>query len=116
MHSIFIQTSLSLSQCLDALQKVAVSQEKDYKYKAYFDRKGNELFHKQLELYMSREIFPYVQRYLESLAERGEIAAENTELLAHFLLGGQMAVINQEDISLEERFLFLQKMIVKIIK
>lgn len=114
--AVFEQTQLSLDECLDLLEKILISQKPTYKYQEFFDQEGNELFHKQLELYMSKEIFPYMQNFLGALVDRGEIPWSNTYLLAHFIWGGQLTVINEETIPIEERILFIRDMIKRMIK
>lgn len=113
--SIFKQTELPLDECLDAMEKISISQEHGYKYKEFFNKEGNELFHKQLELYMSKEIFPFMQNYIACLAKRKEIQAEDTGLLAHFLWNGQSSVMNEESVPVEKRIAFIRKIFKKIL-
>lgn len=113
--SVFSRTEQPLEECLGCLEKLMHEQAGDYKYKNFFDQAENELFHKQLEFYMSKEIFPYVKRYLESLAERGEIQCDRPAMLAQFLWNGQMAVINDETAPVEERVAFVREMIKRLV-
>lgn len=113
---VFSRTDLTLWQCLDLLEEISVKQDREYEYKDFFDKEGNELFHKQLELYMSKEIFPYVQKYLDCLAERKEIVCENTYLFARFFWEGQMAVISEPDIPIEERIRFIRDMMKRLVR
>ncbi|WP_394919761.1 TetR/AcrR family transcriptional regulator [uncultured Robinsoniella sp.] len=115
--SIFQQTELTLDECLDAMERISISQEHGYgyKYKEFFNKEGNELFHKQLELYMSKEIFPYMQKYVACLAERNEIHTEDSGLLAHFLWSGQSSVMNEESVPVEKRVAFIRDIFKKIL-
>ena len=56
---------------------------------------------------MAKEIFPYMEAYLTGLAQRGELQTKNPYLLARFIWGGQMEVMNEETISLSDRIAFL---------
>lgn len=113
---IFRQTDLTLEQCLDSLEKIVIAQEEDFRYREFFHKEGNEMFHKQLELHISKEIFPYVEQYLEGLAERKEISCDNSFLMARFLWYGQMAVINEEEIPIQERIAFIREMFRKSVE
>lgn len=112
---IFQNTDQTLEESLDTLVKVQTAQEENYKYRDFFGKAGNELFHKQLELYMTKEIFPFFEEYLRCLAQRGEIRTEQVPLMAHFLWGGQLAVINEEAIPITQRTTFLKEVIRKLI-
>lgn len=112
---VFSQTEQSLEECLERLEEIMLKQDAEYKYKNFFDKAENELFHKQLELYMSKEIFPYVQKYLECLAKRNEIRCECPKLLAQFLWNGQMAVMNDQTVSIGERITFGREMIRRLL-
>lgn len=113
--AVFRQTELSLEEVLNQLEKILLSQGTEYKYKDFFDQAGNEFFHKQLELYLSKAIFPYMHNYLNCLASRGEITCERTDLLAHYLWGGQLAVVTDETVPIEERLTFVKKMVKQLI-
>lgn len=113
--SVFKQTHLTLEEVLALLEKILLNQAPEYKYKEFFDKEGNEFFHKQLELYMSKAVFPYMHHYLNCLAERGDIPCEHTNLLAHFLWAGQLAVVSDETVPMGERIEFMKKMIGRLV-
>lgn len=114
--AVFRQTDLSLEECLKQLETVQMKQDGTYKYKEFFDQEGNQLFHRQLEFHMAKEIFPYMEAYLTGLAQRGELQTKNPYLLARFIWGGQMEVMNEETISLSDRIAFLKEIIYKLMK
>lgn len=114
--AVFRRQELKLEECLELLGTVAAEQEDTYSYKDFFEKEGNELFHQQLTMCMSKEIFPVMKEYLQGLADRGEIQCDNLELLAHFIWGGQLAVINLEKIPIAERMAFSTEMLKKLVK
>ena len=114
--AVFQQQDLKLEQCLDMIEKIAVDQETEYSYKDFFDKEGNELFHQQLTQCMSKEIFPVMKKYLQCLADRGEIQCSDTEMMAHFVWAAQLEVILMEEIPMEDRMTFIRKMVNKLLK
>ncbi len=112
---VFKQMDQSIGECLSSLEQLSRNQQSNFKYKDFFDKEGNELFHKELDLYMSNEIYPHMEAYLYALAERGEIHTTNIRLLARFLWGGQIAAINEESLPFQERIEFIKEMILKLI-
>lgn len=112
---IFKRTELPLDACIETLEKVSATEESNHKYRDFFDKDGNELFHSQLELYMTKEIFPYIEIYIKCLMDRGEIKKGDAHLLAHFIWGGQMAVINNANGCLKDKNLFLKQMLTQIL-
>ena len=114
--AVFRQTDMPWEECLECMGRICVSQQDEYRYRTFFDKEGNQLFHKELELYMTEEIFPYMERYLECLAERGEIRCFDTRLLARFLWAGQLAVVEDEGVPMEKRVGFIKEILTKIIK
>ncbi|WP_195267409.1 TetR/AcrR family transcriptional regulator [Eubacterium sp. 1001713B170207_170306_E7] len=113
---IFKQIELPLNKCIDILDKISENEVENYKYRDFFDKDGNELFHAQLEVYMSKEIFPHLETYIKSLMDRGEIEKNDAHLLAHFIWGGQMAVTNNAAGPVKEKNLFLKQMLTLILK
>ena len=51
----------TLEQCLDALARACIQQQEGYRYKDFFDKRGNELFHKQLAV-INEEAVPLEKR------------------------------------------------------
>ena len=111
--AVFRQTELPLAASMEKLATVQREMEKNFHYRAFFDQKGNEIFHRQLDSALGQEILPYLQNYLERLMERKEIQTVNPSLLARFLWNGQIAVLNEESLPLEERIEFLTKLLQK---
>lgn len=56
-----------------------------------------------------------LHHYLNCLAERGDIPCEHTNLLAHFLWAGQLAVVSDETVPMGERIEFMKKMIGRLV-
>ena len=87
-----------------------------FKYAAFFDGKGNEMFHRQLDLEMISELLPCVTAYLDALKQRGEIHVTDTEATAGFLLNGQIGIINDKQRTREARFELIRELILKVIQ
>ena len=91
-------------------------EQKLFKYAAFFDGNGNEMFHRQLDLAMISELLPCVTAYLDALKERGETRVTDTCAAAGFILNGQIGVINDRRLSREKRFALLRELILKVIQ
>lgn len=113
---IFNQTDLSLEEISDKLEEVMKKEELNYKYKAFFDKSGNEIFHKQLEYYMSKELEAAMKKYIQSLSDRGELNVYDVDLFTKFYIGGQMAVINSRDETIDNKIEFLRKILRTFVK
>ena len=113
---VFKQTGLPLAECIKILETTSENEAENYKYRDFFDKDGNELFHAQLEVYMSKEIFPHLEAYIKSLMTRGEIEKQDAHMLSRFIWGGQMAVTNNAAGSVKEKNLFIRQMLTLILK
>lgn len=91
-------------------------EEGKYKYASFFDKKGNEFFHRQLSMHMEEKIAPYLAEYLRCRSEMGEIHVDYPEQTALFILSGQSPILIDERIPLKEKTELLHKLIYKILQ
>lgn len=114
---VFKDTALSMEECMDRLWQVWQQAETDgtYAYAGFFHQEGNEFFHAQLDTAMAKKVMPYVETYLRALQDRGEIQVPDSAAAAKFIVGGQMTIINDQSLSLEERFQAVQQLIIKVL-
>lgn len=114
---VFKQKDLSLEECMERLGEAWKTSQQDgsYSYEGFFHKEENEVFHRQLDIRMIHEVFPFVVSYLEELKKRGEIGIQDTEAAAQFVLYGQMGMINDQSRSMENRFQLLKEMITKVL-
>ncbi|WP_455541997.1 TetR/AcrR family transcriptional regulator [Intestinibacter sp.] len=108
---LFNQTNLSLEEISIKLKKVMKEEDLNYKYKKFFDKCGNEIFHKQLEFYMGKEMETSMKKYIQCMMDRGEFQVDNVDLFTKFFIGGQMAVINCYEEDLDNKIAFLRTML-----
>ncbi len=115
---IFKQTELSLEQCLEKMGAAWMEAQNGgtYAYEGFFHNEGNELFHRQLDMEMIHEVLPFTVNYLDELKRRNEIQAEDTRAAALFILNGQIGIINDQTMTMENRYEMIRKMIIKILK
>lgn len=85
--------------------------EENYKYKKFFDKTDNEIFHKQLEFHMSKEIERPMKKYIQHKVDKGELQVEDVNLFTKFFIGGQMAVINCNEEEFNDKIEFLSNII-----
>ena len=102
---------LSLDEIIKKLKRVMIQGEENYKYKKFFDKTDNEIFHKQLEFYMSKEIERPMKKYIQHKVDKGELQVEDVNLFTKFFIGGQMAVINCNEEEFNDKIEFLSNII-----
>lgn len=114
---VFKQTKLSLEECMTQLWQVWQQAETDgtYTYANFFHKETNEFFHAQLDTVMTRRITPHVENYLKVLQDRGEIHVPDVSAAAKFVINGQMAILNDQNMSLEIRFDTVQQLVKKVL-
>lgn len=115
---VFKQKNLSPEECMEQLWNIWQQAETDgtYTYARFFHQEGNEFFHAQLDAAMASKVIPYVEDYLKALQARGQIHVPDTSAAAKFIVNGQTAVINDQKLSLEERFQTVRYLIIKVLK
>lgn len=114
---VFKQTDLTPDACMAQLWQVWQQAETTgaYTYASFFHKEGNEFFHAQLDTAMARKVTPYIENYLRVLQDRGEIPVLDSSAAAKFIVGGQMAIINDQSLSLEARFQIVRQLIIKVL-
>lgn len=115
---IFKQTQNSLKECLEQLGTVWLESERNgfYVYESFFHKKENELFHRQLDLEMINEILPYAAFYLEARKQQNEINVTDAASAAAFVLSGEVALINDFQMSLEKRLALAREFAIKVLQ
>ena len=115
---IFKRTELPVEQCLAELGDAWKKAERDgtYKYADFYHGKGNKPFHRQMDVAMVEEVLPYVTAYLQVLVDRKEAHITNIPATAGFLLNGQLAILNDQRIPLDERFELARELILKVLR
>lgn len=113
---IFRNTKQPLEECMKAVIAFLYQEEGKYKYASFFDKKGNEFFHRQLSMHMEEKIAPYLAEYLRCRYEMGEIHVDYPEQTALFILSGQSPILIDERIPLKEKTELLHKLIYKILQ
>ena len=112
---IFRRTELSLDESLELLGNVWKTARTGgvFADESFFHGKGNEIFHYQLDVAVSRELLPWVTAYLDALKARGEIGVPDTGAAARFVLYGQIGMVDDRSIPLEARIERIKELIVR---
>lgn len=115
---VFKDTSLNLSSCVSHLVQLLITSEESgaYRYSEFFDKKENNLFHRQMELAMFDKVLPSIISYLEVLKGRKEIDVVDVEAAAKFALNGAMPIVNDGSMELERRLELVKVLIEKVFK
>lgn len=113
---LFNQMDLSLDEITTKFEEVTRQGEENYKYKKFFDKSGNEIFHKQLEFYMGKEIEKSMRKYIQYRVDKGEFEIDDIDLFIKFFIGGQMAIMNCNEEELDNKISFLRKMLIDLKK
>lgn len=75
-----------------AMSGKAMVDKKDSDHHDFFHKSGNETFHLQLAMEVFKYLAPHVKLELAELSKTGEISIDNPELMADFLLYGQLTL------------------------
>lgn len=115
---VFSQTELTVSECIEKLGKIWLTAMYDgsYTYAGFFHEKGNEVFHRQLDMEMLHIILPYVTAYLEALKKRDEINVPDIRAAALFILNGEIGIINDDEMEPVKKLEVLKDFVLKILK
>lgn len=115
---VFKQKDLEPEDCMKQLWQIWHCAETDgtYAYAHFFHKEGNEFFHAQLDTAMAKKVCPYLEDYLRALQERGTIHVPDPAAAAKFIINGQMAIINDQNLPLEERYETVCQLILKVLR
>lgn len=108
------QKGLPLEECRTELRQCLAAIEEKAKYHEFFDK--NKEFHNQLDRAIAEEMMPYVVEYLKVLNARGEISVEHPEIIAAFILYGEIPILSNEEMSMDNRISIIQGIIEKLLK
>ena len=110
--------SLYEAECIHQLWQVWHRAETDgtYAYAHFFHKEGNEFFHAQLDAAMAQKVIPYLEDYLRALQDRDALHSPDPASAAKFIINGQMSIINDQTLPLEERFEMVRYLILKVLK
>lgn len=96
-------------EMLQAMKKM----KSKLKYKEFFDK--NKAFHIQLDRALAEELIPYVTDYVKELDKRGEITAKHPEVLAAFILYGEMPIFSSDEMKIEQKMYLVEEIINKLL-
>lgn len=108
------QKGLPLKDSRVELRKSMRSIRKKSKYHKFFD--NNKEFHNQLDRAIAEELIPYVTDYLKLLKERGEISIDHPEIIAPFILYGEIPILSNDEMMMEQKIFTIQEIITKLLK
>lgn len=84
--------SKSFKERLNMFGRVMIHKEDNSKHHEFYHTAGNETFHLQLGIEMFKYLAPHISKELSELNKKGEISVDNPELMADFLLYGQVTL------------------------
>lgn len=108
------QKGLPLPDSKVELRKGLSSIKTKFKYKEFFDK--NKEFHNQLDRAIAEELIPYVANYLKVLKERGEISVDHPEIIAAFILYGEIPILSNDEMAMDAKLFTIQEIITKLLK
>lgn len=106
----------SFDELFDKCSEIFINTDGKEKYHNFYHGNGNELFHKQLELLMIKNIEPYLITLLSNCKKKGLINIQNIEYTARFILYGQMPIINDDSIPSDKKLEIVKSFILKLLK
>lgn len=90
--------------------------EKESSYYEMFHSQTISNFHDRLSLVICRKILPHIEQLLISQVERGYIKIDDPKTTASFICFGQLGILLDNNISLEERNKRIGTFLEKILK
>ncbi len=85
------------------------------KYYNFFHKSGNEMFHRELEMIMNKELLPHIISLLKRTKEKEQFQIDDVESTAKFLLYGQMPILNDNSLGPEEKFRIVTALCKKVL-
>jgi len=90
----FIETihdkSMSIQERLDKIGWLMLSKDERSRYHEFYHKHENEEMHEQLTLKMCNYLLPHIRQELHELNHKGEIDLEETDMIAEFIVYGQI--------------------------
>ena len=90
--------SRTIRQRLDDMAALTLETEQNARYHAFYHRPENQSIH---------DLTPHVAEELEDACQRGELRLEHPALAASYLLHGQIGLLGEHAVPLEERVALL---------
>ena len=90
----------------DSKQKLfqeALASDRKSQYSAFYHAPGNQDLHEELSLQLCRYLLPHVTEELRAACASGELTLRSPETAASFLLYGQIGLMGEGPLPLEER-------------
>ena len=85
--------SRSFRERMDLCGHIMLHKEENSRHHEFFHTAGNETFHLQLGIEMINYLAPFISREFEWLNQTGEIQVENPDLMARFILFGELSLL-----------------------
>ena len=83
--------------------------EQNARYHAFYHRPENQSIHEELNWRTCAYLTPHVAEELEDACQRGELRLEHPALAASYLLHGQIGLLGEHAVPLEERVALLRR-------
>jgi AcrR family transcriptional regulator len=106
---VFEERGCDFRKKLERLGDLFQSEEKYSRYHEFFHRPGNEALHIMLSVRMTQYILPSLCEDLKWQCRMGYLNIEQPELMAKFLLGGIIALLQEQPANADLRLHFLQQ-------
>lgn len=81
----------------------ALASDRTSQYSAFYHAPGNQDLHEELSLQICRYLLPHVTKELRAACASGELTLRSPETAASFLLYGQIGLMGEGPLPLEER-------------
>ncbi len=110
----------SFEERFESLGQIMLHKEDNSRHHDFFHTVGNETFHLQLSIEMINYLMPYISKQLSELNKMGKINVTNPELMAKFILFGELSLLlspfdSKKEDSLEEQMKQAQEYIYKLL-
>lgn len=101
--------SRTIRKRLDDMAALTLETEQNARYHAFYHRPENQSIHEELNWRICAYLTPHVAEELEDACQRGELRLEHPALAASYLLHGQIGLLGEHAVPLEERVALLRR-------
>lgn len=86
----------TIQERMDIMSSLMMNEEAN-RYHSFYHKPGNEALHEMLSIRMCKYMLPHVKEELKCLCRDGVIQIEKPELLAEFIMYGQISLLQDQE-------------------
>lgn len=101
--------SKSIRERLDLMAEEILHSDRTSQYSAFYHQPENAQLHRELNWKICRFLVPHVAEELRAACQTGELSLRYPEIAASYMLHGQIGLVGEDAVSIEERVTELRR-------